>query len=90
MSPSLNNVTHSVAALVELCSGEFMGACGVEGEKEEASLGAERFFTTCRVPAFVEAFGVKDDKTTACFEDFIPAGFFAGAHKGGDASTSRT
>jgi hypothetical protein len=36
----------------------------------------------------VKAFGVKDNKTAASFEDFIPTGFFTGAHKGGDASTA--
>ena len=86
--PLFNDVTHSVATLVEFDGGEFVCACGIEGEKEEAALCTERFFTACRVPAFVEAFGVKDDETAASFEDFIPAGFFTGAHKGGDASAS--
>jgi hypothetical protein len=84
----LNDVAHGVAAVVEFGGGAFLCAYGVEGEKEEAALGAEGFFTACRVPAFVKAFGVKDNKTAASFEDFVSASFFTGAHKGGDASAS--
>ena len=84
----LNDVTHGMAAVVELCRGEFLCACGVEGEKEDTAFGAEDFFISCRVPAFVETFGVKDDEAAACLEDFVSTDFFAGAHKGGDASAS--
>ena len=77
----LDNITHGVAALVELCSGEFVGACGVDGEKEKAALCAECFFTTCGVPAFVEAFRVKDDETPPALKISFPQTFSQGLIK---------